>query len=106
MYNWNCKLRSHESEGGFHRALRRRGCDHGLMEHKAASAMARGETDGTYLLRSLQLRYYYSPAISSGRNTSSKRSAVRKPRATQASFREMFSAKAFFTVFAAFSYPM
>ena len=47
-----------------------------------------------------------SPAISSGRNTSSKRSAVRKPRATQASFREILSAKAFFTVLAAFSYPM
>ena len=77
-----------------------------FLEHKAASAMARGETDGTPLLRSLQLRYYYSPAIFSGRNTSSKRSAVRKPRATQASFREMFSAKAFFAVFAAFSYPM
>ena len=44
-----------------------------------------------------------SYTISSGWKTSSNCSAVRKPSATQASFRVMFSAKAFFAVFAAFS---
>ena len=46
---------------------------------------------------------HFSWAMASGWNTSSKRSAVRKPSFTQASFREMFSLKASFTVFAAFS---
>ena len=31
--------------GEFHRAARRRDCDQGLMEHEAASALLRGETD-------------------------------------------------------------
>ena len=41
--------------------------------------------------------------ICSGWNTSSKRSGVRKPSFTQASFRLMFSLKASFAVLAAFS---
>jgi len=42
-------------------------------------------------------------AISSGWNTSSNLSAVRKPNSTQASLREMLSLYAFLAVFAAFS---
>ena len=52
---------------------------------------------------SMRFPYLFRQAISSGRNTSSNFSAVRKPSDTHASFREMFSLYAFFAVFAAFS---
>ena len=55
-----------------------------------------GEPDSLWLMNIFH-------TISSGWNTSSNCSAVKKPSATQASFREIFSLKAFFAVLAAFS---
>ena len=51
----------------------------------------------------LALFTYLGKAMLSGLNTSSNFSAVRNPRLTQASFKEIFSSKALCAVLAAFS---
>ncbi len=83
-----------------HMSKPRSGCECGVLIRAAAP-----HEQAAKRLR-MQGAQYTIQTIFSGWNTSSNRSSVRNPSLTQASLREIFSRKAFFAVFAAFSYPM